>query len=77
MMLVLTRKLNEVIQIGEDIEIKIVGIEGDQIKLGITAPKEIDVHRKEIYLEIQKENQEAINNGLDLLHILKSQEKNT
>ena len=69
-MLVLTRKLNEAIQIGENIEVKIVGIEGDQIKLGITAPKEIDVHRKEIYLQIQAENKQALNNQLDLLNLL-------
>ncbi|GAA4072360.1 carbon storage regulator CsrA [Amphibacillus indicireducens] len=70
-MLVLTRKLNEAIQIGENIEVKIVGIEGDQIKLGITAPKQIDVHRKEIYLQIQAENKQALNNQLDLLSLLK------
>ena len=70
-MLVLTRKLNEAIQIGENIEVKIVGIEGDQIKLGITAPKEIDVHRKEIYMQIQEENKQALNNQLDLLSLLK------
>lgn len=70
-MLVLTRKLNEAIQIGENIEVKIVGIEGDQIKLGITAPKEVDVHRKEIYLQIQEENKQALNNQLDLLSLLK------
>ena len=69
-MLVLTRKLNEAIQIGENIEVKIVGIEGDQIKLGITAPKQIDVHRKEIYLQIQEENKQALNNQLDLLNFL-------
>ena len=69
-MLVLTRKLNEAIQIGENIEVKIVGIEGDQIKLGITAPKQIDVHRKEIYLQIQAENKQALNNQLDLLNFL-------
>jgi len=70
-MLVLTRRLNEAIQIGEDIEVKIVGIEGDQIKLGITAPREVDIHRKEIYLQIQDENKQALNNQIDLLEILK------
>ncbi|WEG16565.1 carbon storage regulator CsrA [Alkalihalophilus pseudofirmus] len=58
-MLVLTRRLQEVIQIGDDIEIKILAIEGDQIKLGIDAPRNIEIHRKEVYLEIQKENHEA------------------
>ncbi|MDQ0206761.1 carbon storage regulator CsrA [Alkalicoccobacillus murimartini] len=60
-MLVLTRKKNERIQIGEDIEISILAIEGDQIKLGIEAPRHIDIHRKEVYLAIQQENVEAIN----------------
>lgn len=74
-MLVLTRRLNEVIQIGADIEVKLLAIEGDQIKLGISAPKEIDVHRKEVYLDIQKENQKAISNKLDLLNFLKNNKK--
>ncbi len=69
-MLVLTRRLNEAIQIGENIEVKIVAIEGDQVKLGITAPKEIDVHRKEIYLEIQEQNKQALNNQLNILDLL-------
>ncbi|MEC0296981.1 carbon storage regulator CsrA [Peribacillus frigoritolerans] len=58
-MLVLTRKPNEAIMIGDDIEITILSIEGDQIKLGINAPKNVDIHRKEIYLSIQKENRKA------------------
>ncbi|GAB3802869.1 carbon storage regulator CsrA [Virgibacillus kimchii] len=69
-MLVLTRKKNESIQIGEDIEIKVLGIEGDQIKLGIHAPKSFDIHRKEIYEAIQKENNEAANISLDMLEVL-------
>ncbi|MFB1049910.1 carbon storage regulator CsrA [Paraliobacillus sp. JSM ZJ581] len=70
-MLVLTRKLHEAIQIGEDIEIKVVGIDGDQIKLGISAPTHIDIHRKEIYLEIQEENNRAADISTDLLKLLK------
>ncbi len=58
-MLVLTRKLNESIMIGNDIEITILAVEGEQIKLGINAPKNIDIHRKEIYLSIQQENNQA------------------
>ncbi|MDW7615242.1 carbon storage regulator CsrA [Peribacillus simplex] len=58
-MLVLTRKLNEAIMIGDDIEITILAVEGEQIKLGIDAPKSVDIHRKEIYLSIQQENSEA------------------
>ncbi len=55
-MLVLARKVNESIMIGDDIEIVIIDIKGDQVKLGIKAPKSVAVHRKEIYDEIQKEN---------------------
>ncbi|OAO78401.1 Carbon storage regulator [Geobacillus stearothermophilus] len=58
-MLVLTRKLKEAIQIGDDIEITILAIQGDQVKLGINAPKHIDIHRKEVYLAIQAENNAA------------------
>ncbi|UCZ52691.1 carbon storage regulator CsrA [Bacillus shivajii] len=66
-MLVLTRKLNESIKIGDDIEVKVIGVEGDQVKLGINAPKNIDIHRKEIYLAIQEENNEAAKTSVDLL----------
>lgn len=58
-MLVLTRKLKESIQIGDDIEVVVLAIDGDQVKLGIRAPKHIDVHRKEVYLAIQAENNAA------------------
>ena len=64
-MLVLTRKLNESIMIGDEIEVKIVEIRGDAIKLGISAPKRITVHRKEIYLAIQKENIDASKSAVE------------
>ncbi|MFO1444420.1 carbon storage regulator CsrA [Bacillus sp. Bva_UNVM-123] len=66
-MLVLTRKLNQALQIGDNIEIKILAIEGEQIKIGIEAPKNIDIYRKEIYLAIQEENTKATTVSLDLL----------
>ncbi|MGD6967707.1 carbon storage regulator CsrA [Rossellomorea vietnamensis] len=65
-MLVLTRKTGEAIRIGDEIEIMVLSIKGDQIKLGIDAPKNIDIHRKEIYLSIQGENEEA-SEGIDNL----------
>lgn len=71
MMLVLTRKKNEAIQIGDDIEIKVLGIEGDQIKLGIAAPKSVDIYRKELYIDIKEQNNAAANLSLDLLDLVK------
>ena len=60
-MLILTRKLNESITIGDSIEVSVIEIKGDQVKLGIDAPREIKVFRKEVYLAIQQENKEAAN----------------
>ncbi|MFC5711354.1 carbon storage regulator CsrA [Thalassorhabdus alkalitolerans] len=74
-MLVLTRKPNQSIQIGEDIEIKVVAVDGDQVKLGIDAPKHIDIHRKEIFLAIEEENNEAASSDLSLLEKLSQQLK--
>lgn len=58
-MLVLTRKKNESIVVGDNIEITVVDIQGDQVRIGINAPKNVSIHRKEIYLEIQSENKKA------------------
>ncbi|KAF1081506.1 MAG: Carbon storage regulator [Candidatus Rifleibacterium amylolyticum] len=58
-MLVLTRKINEKIIIGDDVEIVLVDIGKDQVKIGINAPRSVKVHRWEVYEEIQKENREA------------------
>jgi carbon storage regulator len=55
-MLVLARRLNESIMIGDDIEVVVIDIKGDQVKLGIRAPRSVMVHRKEIYQEIKQEN---------------------
>lgn len=74
-MLVLTRRQNESIQIGDYIEIKVLSIEGDQIKIGIEAPKSVDIHRKEVYLEIQQQNSEAANVSLEMFHLLQQESK--
>ncbi|MCD6364133.1 MAG: carbon storage regulator CsrA [Synergistetes bacterium] len=55
-MLVLSRKINQSIMIGDEIEIKVLEIRGDQVRLGIEAPKRIPVHRKEVYEAIMREN---------------------
>jgi carbon storage regulator len=55
-MLVLSRQRDETIMIGDDVEITIVDIRGDKVRLGINAPKHVAVHRKEVYEEIQREN---------------------
>jgi carbon storage regulator len=55
-MLVLARKRDQSIMIGDDVEIVVVEVHKDQVKLGITAPRHIAVHRKEVYEEIQREN---------------------
>jgi carbon storage regulator len=76
-LLVLTRKVNESIQIGEDIEITILAVSGDQIKLGINAPKQIEIHRKEVYLSIREENNQASFSSSDILKKLNEKLKET
>lgn len=63
-MLVLTRKKNEAIMLGHDIEITVLGFDGDKVKLGIEAPKSITILRKEVYEEVVEANKEAISNNL-------------
>ncbi len=75
-MLVLTRKTNETIQIGHDIEITVLSVQGDQIKLGIKAPREVEVHRKEVYLSIKESNDEAASFPASLLEQLKKHTHN-
>lgn len=59
-MLALSRKINESIMIGHDIEITVLEIKGEQVKLGINAPKSVPLYRKEIYVQIQEANKEAV-----------------
>ena len=58
-MLALARKVNESIMFGNDIEITVLEIKGDQIKLGVKAPKSVPIYRKELYVQIQEENKQA------------------
>lgn len=69
-MLVLGRKKGESIVVDDSIEITVTAVEGDTVKLGITAPKHITIHRKEIYLEIQEENKQATSNVINLSDLL-------
>lgn len=58
-MLILTRKLGESINIGDDIKITVLGIHGRQVRLGVIAPQKVMVHREEVYFKIQEENKKA------------------
>ncbi len=67
-MLALSRKKNEAIVINNNIEVTILEVKGDQVKIGINAPKEVPVYRKEVYLQIQEANREAVDaEGMEAL----------
>lgn len=67
-MLALSRKRNEALVINNNIEITVLEIKGEQVKLGISAPKEVPVYRKEVYVQIQEANTEAVSTeGLEAL----------
>lgn len=67
-MLALSRKKNEALVINNNIEITVLEIKGEQVKLGISAPKNVPVYRKEVYVQIQDANKEAVNtDGLEAL----------
>jgi len=64
-MLVLSRQRDESIMIGDDVEITVTDIRGDKVRLGINAPREIEVHRKEVYDAIRRENEQAAMLGVE------------
>lgn len=67
-MLALSRKKGEALVINNNVEITVLEIKGEQVKLGINAPKEVPVYRKEVYVQIQDANKEAVNvDGLEAL----------
>ena len=66
-MLALSRKKNEALVINNNVEVTILDIKGDQVKVGITAPKNVPVYRKEVYVQIQEANKESMSNDLSAL----------
>ena len=66
-MLALSRKKNEALVINNNVEITILEIKGDQVKIGISAPKEVPVYRKEVYVQIQEANKESMSNDISAL----------
>ena len=60
-MLALTRKKGESLVVNNNIEITVLEIRGDQVKIGISAPKDVPIYRKEVYMQIQKENEASLN----------------
>lgn len=71
-MLVLSRKKGQSIMLGDNIELTIIEIQGDQVRIGINAPKSVQVYRKELFLEIQEENKKAAGSSkLELESLLK------
>ena len=59
-MLALSRKKGEALVINNNIEVTVLEVKGDQVKIGISAPKEVPIYRKEVYLQIQKENKASV-----------------
>ena len=65
-MLILTRRVGESLMIGDDVNVTVLGIKGNQVRIGVNAPKEVAVHREEIYQRIQEENEsgnKVVNGG--------------
>lgn len=76
-MLALTRKKQEAIMIDGDIEIRVLDIQGDKVKLGISAPKNVGIHREEVYAQIRSANEEAVSGEIISLNELSQFMKKT
>ncbi len=75
-MLVLTRKMMESVMIGDDVEVCLLEVKGDKVRLGIKAPRSVSVHRKEVYEEIKKANEEAARSSVESLGSLEGLTRN-
>ena len=60
-MLILTRRVGETLMVGDEVTVTVLGVKGNQVRSGVNAPKEVAVHREEIYQRIQKEKEDASN----------------
>lgn len=64
-MLILTRRVNETLNIGDDVQVTVLGVKGNQVRIGINAPRDVAVHREEIYLRIKREERLKQQGGAD------------
>lgn len=62
-MLILTRRVGETLMIGDDVTVTVLGVKGNQVRIGVNAPKDVSVHREEIYERIKKEQQQGLTGG--------------
>ncbi|HZG56542.1 carbon storage regulator CsrA [Paenibacillus sp.] len=69
-MLVLSRKKGDSIMIGDNVEITVIDVIGDQIRIGINAPKDVRIYRKEVFLSIQEANREAAGSKLNMIDLI-------